>query len=68
MVSRAPRRKHVRHAPRDKVPPSALKRLRLNIRYRNLQAAHLKLLRVLSQKEALTDWLYRRASGAQPQG
>lgn len=51
-----------------KVPPPAIKRLRLNIRYRNLQAAHLELLRLLSQKEALTDWLHRRASGAEPHG
>ena len=47
------------------VPQTGLKRLRLGVRYRNLQAANLRLLSLLREKEAIADLLTRRESGPQ---
>ncbi len=47
------------------VPGPALKRLRLQVRYKNIHAASLKLLSLLSTKEAIVDLLTRRESGPQ---
>lgn len=48
------------------IHPSALKRLRLGVRYRNLRASHLKLLRLLREQDAILHLLKRRAITASP--
>jgi len=48
------------------LPPAALKRLNLGVRYANLKRANLKLLRLLRKQSAIAHLLQRRETDAPP--